>query len=274
MHIRYNETLKQYEYSHTGTDTGPWTKLDLTAHSGAIPPNIAFTNQVNQFTVRQEIYNTGGDQPRITLVNVNGGFDKKSFQILNFADLLRFWALNDPQNVILGEVNFTRDGSITATGNIGIGGGTIFFPAAQIQHASANALDDYEEGTWTPVLTASSGAPTYSVQHGHYTKIGRLVSCMGRIILTSVGSLSGSLFISFPFAASSAVAHGFGIITVGHFAGMGVQSTSWLHGLAYAGAAYGDLRSTTGQVGGSASVTVGVIGNSFDIVFATQFITP
>ena len=45
--------------------------------------------------------------------------------------------------------------------------------------AAANALDDYEEGTFTPVFTrASSGfstTPTYSTQEGAYVKIGSLV---------------------------------------------------------------------------------------------------
>ena len=29
MHIRYNETLLQFEYSTTDLDTGPWTILPL-----------------------------------------------------------------------------------------------------------------------------------------------------------------------------------------------------------------------------------------------------
>jgi len=43
---------------------------------------------------------------------------------------------------------------------------------------AANALDDYEEGTWTPVIIGSSsaGSGTYSAQTATYTKIGRLVT--------------------------------------------------------------------------------------------------
>jgi len=43
---------------------------------------------------------------------------------------------------------------------------------------SANALDDYEEGTWTPTLTFSSsasGSLNYTQQEGIYVKVGRLV---------------------------------------------------------------------------------------------------
>ena len=49
-------------------------------------------------------------------------------------------------------------------------------------NATANALDDYEEGTWTPsaVVThngSGSGSVSSSSAHGQYTKIGRTVTC-------------------------------------------------------------------------------------------------
>jgi hypothetical protein len=43
--------------------------------------------------------------------------------------------------------------------------------------AAANALDDYEEGTWTPNLTGSGGgAYTYGFRTGIYTKVGNTVT--------------------------------------------------------------------------------------------------
>jgi len=41
--------------------------------------------------------------------------------------------------------------------------------------AAANALDDYEEGTWTPSFSGLSNTPTYHVLSGRYTKVGRFV---------------------------------------------------------------------------------------------------
>jgi hypothetical protein len=43
---------------------------------------------------------------------------------------------------------------------------------------SANALDDYEEGTWTPVVRGSGTAGTYELSSSlaYYTKVGRLVT--------------------------------------------------------------------------------------------------
>ncbi len=58
--------------------------------------------------------------------------------------------------------------------------------------ADANNLDDYEEGTWTPVLTGSTTNPSYSgSQEGKYTKIGDMVTCWGFIDTNPVTS-SGS----------------------------------------------------------------------------------
>jgi hypothetical protein len=48
--------------------------------------------------------------------------------------------------------------------------------------AAANALDDYEEGTWEPTLQGSSGNPTVTYNGdtgGSYTKIGRMVYLTG-----------------------------------------------------------------------------------------------
>jgi hypothetical protein len=44
--------------------------------------------------------------------------------------------------------------------------------------ASANALNDYEEGTWTPQFRGdnSAGTYTYNTRSGQYTKIGELVT--------------------------------------------------------------------------------------------------
>jgi hypothetical protein len=46
--------------------------------------------------------------------------------------------------------------------------------------AADNALDDYEEGTWTPTYTTADGdfdTIDYGTQTGRYTKIGRVVYC-------------------------------------------------------------------------------------------------
>jgi len=52
-------------------------------------------------------------------------------------------------------------------------GAGITFPATQSASTDANTLDDYEEGTFTPTITATGGAfssVTYVVQSGKYTR--------------------------------------------------------------------------------------------------------
>ena len=69
-------------------------------------------------------------------------------------------------------------------------------------------MADYEEGTWTPTL-AFGGGSTGVTYHGNtggwYTKVGRMVTCHGRIQLTSKGSSSGAVtFGGLPFTVISA----------------------------------------------------------------------
>ena len=62
--------------------------------------------------------------------------------------------------------------------------------------AAANALDDYEEGTWTPLAAdASSGGNTTTTGTGHYTKIGRKVIALFNISnINTTGMTAGNIF--------------------------------------------------------------------------------
>ena len=73
---------------------------------------------------------------------------------------------------------------------------------------SSELLDDYEEGSFTPVITfggASSGI-TYasSRQHGYYTKVGNLVNYSIHLQMANKGSSTGGLQVTgLPFTAAS-----------------------------------------------------------------------
>jgi hypothetical protein len=73
--------------------------------------------------------------------------------------------------------------------------------------AAANALDDYEEGTWTPGVSfggASAGVTFSAANSGRYTKIGRSVTVIGLLQLTNKGSSTGSASITgLPFTVAS-----------------------------------------------------------------------
>ena len=61
--------------------------------------------------------------------------------------------------------------------------------------AAANALDSYEEGSWTPTATAG----TFAVASGTYTKIGRLVTAFFVIEVHSTTSGNHMQFNGLPF---------------------------------------------------------------------------
>ena len=92
-----------------------------------------------------------------------------------------------------------------------IAGGNLTFTTADkgvhlgvTSATAANLMTDYEEGTWTPTLGVTSGNnvsvnSSYS-SYGYYTKIGRKVHAHCYIIVTSLGSASGSaLLAGLPF---------------------------------------------------------------------------
>ena len=74
---------------------------------------------------------------------------------------------------------------------------------------AANLLDDYEEGTWTPVVAdASSGGneATAFVDNGYYTKIGNIVHATCQLInIDTTGLTAGNdVFVTgLPFTAKS-----------------------------------------------------------------------
>ena len=96
--------------------------------------------------------------------------------------------------------------------------------------AAANALDDYEEGTWTPVFAGSSGVSgqTYSQQLGAYTKVGRFVYLTAYVVLSNVGSVTGSYaYINgLPFAPSSDSNAYFGVGQASYVTNVGVNASS------------------------------------------------
>jgi hypothetical protein len=82
----------------------------------------------------------------------------------------------------------------------------IQFTAAQVQSSNTNTLDDYEEGTWTPVLTPAAGTitPNVTFTGGRYTKVGNLVTVNGCVYVDSVAAPTGALTVTgLPFASKA-----------------------------------------------------------------------
>jgi hypothetical protein len=107
--------------------------------------------------------------------------------------------------------NITATGTIKGASTISVGGATpaasgagITFPAAISASSDANTLDDYEEGTWTPTVTAQVGSiTTVTGQTGIYTKIGSRVIIEFYFNITSIGTATVAIGVSnLPFTPS------------------------------------------------------------------------
>jgi len=88
--------------------------------------------------------------------------------------------------------------------------------------AAANALDDYEEGTWTPAYN-NGGSISYATRYGSYVKIGRLVHLACNIDVNTVsGTNAGAMQITgAPFTND-------GVDETG--GSVGINLSGWLNG--------------------------------------------
>ena len=109
---------------------------------------------------------------------------------------------------------------------------SIQFPATQNASSDANALDDYEEGTWTPRLADASGnlATAASANGGTYTKVGRVVTANGVLATNGLGSVSGDVRLSgLPFTCAN-ITYNYGVISVGHANGLAITAGNYIAG--------------------------------------------
>jgi hypothetical protein len=103
---------------------------------------------------------------------------------------------------LTGTLTVNGTGTSTISGPLAISGasaGQIVFPATQNASSDANTLDDYEEGTWTPTVSAASGTITTASATGAYTKIGRAVFGHTTVTITTNGTGAGSVRFTLPF---------------------------------------------------------------------------
>jgi len=100
-------------------------------------------------------------------------------------------------------------GASGAGGDLVVENGDIAFSAAGkgiclgvTSKVASNTLDDYEEGTWTPVMDVSSGSAIgYSVQLGRYTKIGDMVYASFSLNVNSGQANQNSNLSGLPFTS-------------------------------------------------------------------------
>jgi hypothetical protein len=201
---------------------------------------------INSETVLDFVTNTAGTGIRsaqITAINTNNSTGVNMvFKIAN----------GDPPVEV---VRIGSTGTVKMVSGISVGGATpaasgVAFPATAIAVANANTLDDYEEGTWTPVVTftGGNGDLTTAEAVGVYTKIGRLVQIAFNVEFSETTAATNLTITGVPFTSGGAVRT---------FVGCWVDNMSMLVGSPIAGLTTGTTTismNTTGT-GGAANIT-------------------
>jgi hypothetical protein len=118
-------------------------------------------------------------------------FNSLILSVNSLKDTIRLWNKDGFTGAFIGNL----------TGNVT--GNCFKFPATQVVSSDVNTLDDYEEGTWTPVVTAATGTITTYTALGRYTKIGRLVYYTINITITTNGTGASVGYATIPFTAES-----------------------------------------------------------------------
>jgi hypothetical protein len=168
-------------------------------------------------------YNSAGNELVLGNTGNNGGMTIVSGTGNNghifFADgtgtpnqgIIKYEHANDAMafNTNTGErVRITSGGEVQiANGNLKFttaGKGIDFSATSDGGGMTSELLDDYEEGTWTPTVTASGGTITSATASGEYTKIGNIVRFQLSITISNVGSGTGTLISTLPFNPANA----------------------------------------------------------------------
>jgi hypothetical protein len=146
----------------------------------------------------------------------NGGTNASTASITSFNNITGYSASGATGTTTTNLV-FSTSPSITtpsitgdatlSTGNLVVSSGQGIDFSATPGTGTSELLADYEEGTWTPSLTASTSgtitlsSPTNSMT---YTKVGRQVTVNGNVNVSSVSSPVGDLRMTgLPFVQSS-----------------------------------------------------------------------
>ena len=131
-------------------------RIDLSGRVG-LGHNLSGASDYNRLVVHNP--HSGSSWMQLTSTASGNGINTDGLAIgLNTANTGHIW-LRENSDLVFA-TNGTKRMSILAGGGLAFNNDT----------AQANALDDYEEGTWTPTCTQG----TLNYGHNSYTKIGRM----------------------------------------------------------------------------------------------------
>ena len=184
------------DYMNFWTDNSERMRIDSTGNVG-----------IGTSTPAQKLRIKAGNGDQLGLDNAGERFTQISF-LNNAAQKAAIWLDETVDEfVIYAAAGYTTPIYANGTERVRVTNNGLTFNG---DTAAANALDDYEEGTFTCTVNVGSGSVTVdtTVNQGRYTKIGNVVSAQGRMKLTAVSSPSGNWSIDLPFTVASYNANG------------------------------------------------------------------
>lgn len=179
------------------------------------------TKAVTAFTAaaRTVLDDTTVAAMRTTLFDVSTTVDNRIARYDGTAGALQNSAITvDDSGNVSGVGTLNAAGVVTVGGLYNVGlltldAGQIAMPATQNASAGANTWDDYEEGTWTPAVTAGSGSYTsITANTGKYVKNGKAPTIQGTWTISTIGTgNSGTNVGSLPFTGDGQEYGGSGV---------------------------------------------------------------
>jgi len=169
-----------------GVSTAPsWGKIGLTTHvSGVLPVANGGTN---------------ASTASITSFNNITGYTASGATGTTSTNLVFSTSPSITTPTLVGDVTVSTGNVVIGTSGKGID----FSVTSQTGGMTSELFADYEEGTWTPVIAAGSGAITSYTSSGRYTKVGRLVTVEITYTITNNGTGASYGEISgLPYTAS------------------------------------------------------------------------
>ena len=209
--------------SNQGTDNDPsWNQVNL---ANGVTGDLPFANltQGSALSVLGVTGNATADNASIA-----AGSDHQVLRRSGTA--VAFGAIQLAQAAAVAGVLPTANGGTSvdiASAALPLASGQITFPATQNASGTVNVLDDYEEGTWSPVIggATSESGQTYSNQTGEYVKVGKLVVAWFTVQLSAEGTITGNGRLKgLPFTSdATAGLEGFGGMCI-----FQVLATNWI----------------------------------------------
>ena len=183
-------------------------------HPDGTSDNISLTDTgrvgIGTTSAKRLLHLNGGSETvklQITNTATGSSTDGDGFQIGIATAGTAYIEQRENADLIL-TTNNTERVRILAAGGLTFNGDT----------AAANALDDYEEGSWDPTITATTGTITVNSTYNtlSYTKIGRMVHIYGHIRIGSISGWGpGNIDINgLPYTVATAIEDGRGSCSV------------------------------------------------------------